>query len=158
MIQPQDRKVDFTGNSPVFGNVGKTDDAEGNSNSQTNGGATQAKTDTSSVVDPQSHANPTQSLFVDDAVAKSISVPPIQTSRESKLAVPVTVKPAPPTVPPFGTMLPVRTQGVIFTLRNNLYARLEMTRDVFGNGWSQGLVRREIHASWRGLFDVTIRV
>jgi hypothetical protein len=33
-------------------------------------------------------------------------------------------------------MLPVRTQGVIFTLRNNSYARLELTRDMAGSGWS----------------------
>jgi hypothetical protein len=33
-------------------------------------------------------------------------------------------------------MLPVRTQRVIFTLRNNSYARLELTRDIAGNGWS----------------------
>ena len=33
-------------------------------------------------------------------------------------------------------MLPVRTQGVIFTLRNNSYARLELTRDSSGQGWS----------------------
>ena len=39
-------------------------------------------------------------------------------------------------LPPFGTMLPVRTQGVIFTLRNNSYARLELTRDTAGEGWS----------------------
>jgi len=39
-------------------------------------------------------------------------------------------------MPPFGTMLPVRTQEVIFTLRNNSYARLELTSEVSGNGWS----------------------
>jgi hypothetical protein len=32
--------------------------------------------------------------------------------------------------------LPVRTQGVIFTLRNNSYARFELTRDIAGTGWS----------------------
>jgi hypothetical protein len=33
-------------------------------------------------------------------------------------------------------MLPVRTQAVIFTVRNNSYARLELTRDLAGEGWS----------------------
>jgi hypothetical protein len=33
-------------------------------------------------------------------------------------------------------MLPVRTQGVIFTLRNDSYARMELTRDAAGEGWS----------------------
>src|SRR5262249_39588662 len=121
----QNRTIDFTGNSPVFDQIGKTGDADGNSNSQTNGGAAQAKTSTTSLVEPESHANPTQSLFVDDAVPKSTPVPPLQPRRESKPLVPAAVKSVTPTVPPFGTMLPVRTQGVIFTLRNNSYARLE---------------------------------
>lgn len=128
------QKVDFTGESPVLGNVGKSGDE--NSDSQTKEGSAQAKTDRA-VVEPQSHANPTQSLFVDDAVPKSTPAPaPVQASRESKPPAPVTIKQAPPTVPPFGTMLPVRTQGVIFTVRNNSYARLELTRDMTGNGWS----------------------
>jgi hypothetical protein len=38
------------------------------------------------------------------------------------------------TLPPFGAMLPVRTLGAIFTLRQSL-ARLELTRDVRGQGW-----------------------
>jgi hypothetical protein len=88
------------------------------------------------VAEPQSHANSTESLFVDDAVPKSTPAAAIQTRRESKALMPVASKPATPTVPPFGTMLPVRTQGVIFTLRNNSYARLELTRDMAGNGWS----------------------
>jgi hypothetical protein len=33
-------------------------------------------------------------------------------------------------------MLPVRTQAVILTVRNNSYARLELTRDLKGEGWS----------------------
>jgi hypothetical protein len=33
-------------------------------------------------------------------------------------------------------MLPVRTQAVIFTVRNNSYARFELTRDLTGEGWS----------------------
>jgi hypothetical protein len=37
-------------------------------------------------------------------------------------------------LPPFGAMLPVRTLGAIFTLRQSL-ARLELTRDVQGQGW-----------------------
>jgi len=133
----QQRKIDFSGNSPVFGPLDISEDAEGNSNSQTKGDATQAKTNASSVVEPQSHANLTQSLFVDDAIPKSTPAPAsIPISRESKLRVPAALKPQTPMVPPFGTMLPVRTQGVLFTLRNNSYARLELTRDISGNGWS----------------------
>ena len=132
---PTQRKLDFTGDSPVLDQIGKGGTEDGNSNSQTSGGAAQAKV--ASVVEPQSHANPTQSLFVDDAVPKSAPAPtPIQTSRQSKPAIPASIKRASSMVPPFGTMLPVRTQGVIFTLRNNSYARLELTRDMSGNGWS----------------------
>ncbi len=132
----QDRKADFSVNSPVFEQIGKSGDADGNSGSQTNGGAAQAKADRSSVVEPESHANRTQSLFVDDALPKSTPAPPILTRRESKPPVSASIKPVSPIVPPFGTMLPVRTQGVIFTLRNNSYARLELTRDMAGHGWS----------------------
>lgn len=133
----QDRQVDFTANSPVFEQIGKNGTGDGATNSNTNGSAAQATTDTSSPIEPPSHANPTQSLFVDDATLKSTPPPaPVQTRRELKPPVLAAIKEAPPTVPPFGTMLPVRTQGVIFTLRNNSYARLELTRDMAGNGWS----------------------
>jgi hypothetical protein len=39
-------------------------------------------------------------------------------------------------VPPFGSMLPVRTIGGMYTLRSGGLARLELTRDMVGNGWS----------------------
>ena len=127
-------KVDFTGDSPVFENAGNSGDTD--SNSQTKETIKQTKSGGPSVVEPQSHANPIQSLFVDDAGPKATparaSVP---AQREAK-AVPVSLKETPPTMPPFGTLLPVRTQGVIFTLRNNSYARLELTRDMAGTGWS----------------------
>jgi len=55
---------------------------------------------------------------------------------QSKTAPKPGVNISPAVLPPFGTMLPVRTQGVIFTLRNNSYARLELVRDMKGAGWS----------------------
>lgn len=131
----QTHKVDFTGSSPVLDQIGRNGDTE--SNSQTKEGSAQAKTDGSSTIEPQSHANPTQSLFVDDVVAKATPPPtPTQLPREPKPTRTAATKAPSPTVPPFGTLLPVRTQGVIFTLRNNSYARLELTRDLAGNGWS----------------------
>jgi len=39
-------------------------------------------------------------------------------------------------LPSFGSMLPVRTMGGLYTLRNGALARLELTRDMVGNGWS----------------------
>lgn len=38
--------------------------------------------------------------------------------------------------PPFGSMLPVRTLGAIYTLRSGSLVRMELTRDVAGNGWT----------------------
>jgi hypothetical protein len=39
-------------------------------------------------------------------------------------------------VPGFGSRLPVRTLGVLYTLRSGGLARFELTQDVSGNGWS----------------------
>ncbi|HWP45256.1 MAG TPA: hypothetical protein VNO14_18585 [Blastocatellia bacterium] len=40
------------------------------------------------------------------------------------------------TLPDFGSILPVRTLGTIFTLRSGSLTRLELTRDVGGDGWA----------------------
>lgn len=87
-----------------------------------------------------SRANPTTSIFVDDTVSKSAHQPqtiasvPSRLDRKTRPA--TSLKPPAAVLPPFGTMLPVRTQGVLFTVRNNSYARLELTRDCSGMGWS----------------------
>ena len=39
-------------------------------------------------------------------------------------------------LPSFGSMLPVRTIGGLYTLRSGALTRLELTRDMHGNGWS----------------------
>ncbi len=39
-------------------------------------------------------------------------------------------------LPPLGTMLPVRTLGTIYTLRSEGYVRMQLTRAVEGRGWS----------------------
>jgi hypothetical protein len=39
-------------------------------------------------------------------------------------------------LPTFGTLLPVRTMGIFYTLRQASLARFELTRDVAGDGWS----------------------
>ena len=38
--------------------------------------------------------------------------------------------------PPFGSILPVRAIGGLYTLRSGALARFELTRDMIGNGWS----------------------
>lgn len=53
--------------------------------------------------------------------------PPRPTGYERKL--PVISK------PPFGTNIPVRTLGYAYSLRQNGFVRLEVTRDVQGQGW-----------------------
>jgi hypothetical protein len=87
----------------------------------------------------RSRANPTQSIFIDDAPPKPAAAS--QRASNHRLASSEKTasadKPKKGTVlPPFGTMLPVRTQSVILTVRNNSYARLELTRDISGEGWS----------------------
>ncbi len=39
-------------------------------------------------------------------------------------------------LPPLGTMLPVRTLGTIYTLRSEGYVRMQLTRAVSGQGWA----------------------
>lgn len=39
-------------------------------------------------------------------------------------------------LPSFGSMLPVRTLGVLYTLRSGSLARFELTRDMRGQGWA----------------------
>ncbi|MDX6499580.1 MAG: hypothetical protein QOG23_2840 [Blastocatellia bacterium] len=85
----------------------------------------------------QSRANTTQTIYVGDSPAKAPA-----TTALNQLPLPTAAKARPKVIenpavlPPFGTMLPVRTQGVVFTLRNNSYARLELVRDMKGSGWS----------------------
>jgi hypothetical protein len=77
----------------------------------------------------QSRAKVTHSIFVEDSTPRVVTM---TIAAKPKPGVSMT----PAVLPPFGTMLPVRTQGVVFTLRNNSYARLELVRDVKGTGWS----------------------
>jgi hypothetical protein len=131
----------FTGNlSPVFDQI-NNNGSDGNGNQQQNGSGNQqqGRTGEISPAQMQNHANSTTSIFVDDASAKLTTADRTMTATQPRLEnkTPVSAPKTPPAVlPPFGTMLPVRTQGVIFTLRNNSYARLELTRDSSGQGWS----------------------
>jgi hypothetical protein len=133
------RNLAFTGNtSPVnelFRNDGST--SEGNQQQTGNVNQSQPKmTELAATTLAQSHANATQTLFVEDSQSK---LPLLQANRPQPSSDKLKAekpKTPPAVLPPFGTMLPVRTQGVIFTLRNNSYARLELTRDCAGPGWS----------------------
>ena len=133
------RDLTFTVNSPVFDRLNNTDAGNANANPQNNQTQIAAKPEIASQVEPQSRANGTQSIFVDEALLRTTLVSSLPSSKVAartektsgeKASKPLSV------LPPFGTMLPVRTQGVIFTLRNDSYARLELTQDANGTGWS----------------------
>lgn len=89
---------------------------------------------------PSSRANTSQTIFVEDEATTIIRTPAQQTITTPIQTPLKNLKPqkTEPTavLPPFGTMLPVRSQGLIFTVRNGSYARLELTRDVGGSSWS----------------------
>jgi hypothetical protein len=137
--QHAQRTLSYTDNSPAY--AASSDAGRGDSNPpQSNTGST-SQTPNESSASLQSHANPTQTFFIEDAPLKptttqitKLNSTPVEkntgSTKTSKAVLPTAV------LPVFGTMLPVRTRGVIFTLRNNSYARLELARDCQGEGWS----------------------
>jgi hypothetical protein len=138
--QHAQRTLSYTDNSPAY--ASSSDAGRGDSTPpQSNTGST-SQTPNESSASLQSHANPTQTLFIEDAPLKSVPTPQItklnSTPVEKKTDAIKTSKAISlrTVLPVFGTMLPVRTRGVIFTLRNNSYARLELVRDCQGEGWS----------------------
>jgi len=132
------RDLSFTVNSPVFDHLNNADAGNANANPQNNQTQLTAKSETVSVVEQQSRANGTQSIFVDEASLRTAltSVSSSKVAARNEKSASERVSKLPSVLPPFGTMLPVRTQGVIFTLRNDSYARLELTQDSGGPGWS----------------------
>lgn len=136
-----ERSLAFTGNmSPVnetFGNTGGNGDAKEQQRDNINQAQLKTTDQTSSTV-TQSHANVTQSIFIEDVQPRLLSTQTISSSRSkpSDKLPSDKARTVPAVLPPFGTMLPVRTQGVVFTLRNNSFARMELTRDCAGPGWS----------------------
>jgi hypothetical protein len=134
------RVLSFTDNSPAYSHANDVSSTNVTSN-QTSASETQQQAREFSVSALQSRANPTQTLFVEDSPAKRASGPqpssPSTIRLDKKALSNDASKTAPPAVLPlFGTLLPVRTQGVIFSLRNNSFARLELARDCQGEGWS----------------------
>lgn len=134
------RVLSFTDNSPAYSHANDLNSSNVISN-QTSVSEGQQKGREISVPVLQARANPTQTLFVENAPPKVTSSPPLgslgQTRLDKKELTRETSQTAVPAVLPlFGTMLPVRTQGVIFSLRNNSFARLELARDCHGEGWS----------------------
>jgi hypothetical protein len=98
-----------------------------------------------------------------EARASATAIPARSPRVESRSAAPAlaltSVK-----LPPFGAMLPARTLGVFYTFRNASLARLELTRDLSGDGWalkrgtvliaqSQGSVNDRAFLSLMGFID-----
>lgn len=131
----------LTGNSPAYPNQNDAGSTNGSGN-QSNTAVTMPQTSSSEVAAQitQTRANVTQSLFVEDAIPRTLTTQQaarsMQARSDTKTLATATQKQITAVLPPFGTMLPVRTQGVIFSLRNNSYARLELSRDCHGDGWS----------------------
>ena len=139
IITPYDgRNLSYTVGSPAYLQPNATEN-QSSSEVKTQTDADSTRTGPTSAPVAQSRANTTQTLFVEDPVVKPVApsaVPLVANRVENKPSVVQSAKTSVAVVPPFGTLLPVRSQGVIFTLRNNSYARLELTRDAGGDGWS----------------------
>lgn len=133
------RVLSFTENSPAYSHANDLSSTNVSAN-RTSASEVQQQTREIAVPVLQARANPTQTLFVEDSppkVASGLPTGPSHTSLDKKrLAKDTSKTTAPAVLPLFGTMLPVRTQGVIFSLRNNSFARLELARDCQGEGWS----------------------
>ena len=78
-------------------------------------------------------AHGSSSVYAGEAVKTVISRPP-ETAPNARPAPSIARSEGAIALPPYGEMLPVRTLGGLYTLRNSL-ARLELTRDVSGKGW-----------------------
>lgn len=132
------RMLSFTDNSPAYSQPSEASSPNVNSN-QANASGTRPQ---AIVADPsgpglQTRANPTQTLFVEDLPPRVTSqLANLNHSQKKAVSIDASKVTAPAVLPLFGTMLPVRTQSVIFSLRNNSYARLELARDCQGDGWS----------------------
>ncbi len=86
----------------------------------------------------RSQRNAETSIYVGERTEERTPPALRNSERTSSNPIPINVSHTEPTValPPFGSMLPVRTIGGLYTLRSGALARLELTRDMVGNGWS----------------------
>ena len=78
-------------------------------------------------------AHGSSSVYAGEAVKTGISRPP-ETAPNARPVPGIARSEGAIALPPYGEMLPVRTLGGLYTLRNSL-ARLELTCDVSGKGW-----------------------
>ena len=107
-------------------------------NSTTSGKSSPPVSGTTNEQPVRSQRNAETSLYVGERTEDRTPPALRNPERSSSNPNPIKVSHTEPTValPPFGSMLPVRTIGGLYTLRNGVLARLELTRDMVGNGWS----------------------
>ena len=105
-------------------------------NSTTSGKSSPPVSGTTNEQPVRSQRNAETSIYVgertEDRTPPALRNPERSSSNQNPIKVSNT---EPTVVPPFGSMLPVRTIGGLYTLRSGALARLELTRDVVGNGW-----------------------
>jgi hypothetical protein len=107
-------------------------------NSTTSGKSSPPVSATTNEQPIRSQRNTETSLYVGERTEERTPPALRNSERSSSNPNPIKVSHTEPTValPPFGSMLPVRTIGGLYTLRSDALARLELTRDMVGNGWS----------------------
>jgi len=91
---------------------------------------------------PSSRRNPERSIRCASSAASpaaqassAISRNPQPQTEQSRPALSTHTEPG-VILPSFGSMLPVRTLGMLYTLQSGSLVRLELTRDVRGQGWA----------------------
>jgi cytoskeletal protein RodZ len=131
------RMLSFTDNSPAYAQPNEASFPNvSSSQANASGKLQQAVTDASGP-GLQTRANPTHTLFVEDLPPRvSSQTANLNQVPKKAISIDASKTKAPAVLPLFGTILPVRTQAVIFSLRNNSYARLGLARDCQGDGWS----------------------
>lgn len=107
-------------------------------NSKTSGKSSPPISGTTNEQPVRSQRNAETSIYVAERTEDRTPPALRNPERSSSNPNPIKVSHTAPTVAlaPFGSMLPVRTIGGLYTLRSGALARLELTRDMVGNGWS----------------------
>ena len=107
-------------------------------NSTTSGKSSPPVSGTTNEQPVRSQRNAETSIYVGERTEDRTPPALRNPERSSSSPNPIKVSHTEPKValPPFGSMLPVRTIGGLYTLRSGALARLELTRDMVGNGWS----------------------
>jgi hypothetical protein len=107
-------------------------------NSTTSGKSSPPVSGTTNEQPVRSQRNAETSIYVGERTEHRTPPALRNPERSSSTQNPVKVSNTEPRValPPFGSMLPIRTIGGLYTLRSGALARLELTRDIIGNGWS----------------------